>query len=79
MFCIAERNLEAHLPSITMKLLSCSLVAKLLLTPKTAVAMRFLKPRSESKEISKSPQTVLQCGYQMVSLKSFEEPSHIPR
>lgn len=61
------------------ELLSCSPMAKPLLSPKPATAIRFLKPRSESKEISKSPQTVLQCEYQMVSLKSFEEPSHIPR
>lgn len=61
------------------ELLSCSPMTKPLLSPKPATAIRFLKPRSESKEISKSPQTVLQCEYQMVSLKSFEEPSHIPR
>lgn len=36
------------------ELLSCSLVAKPLLSSKAAVALRLLKPRSESKEISKS-------------------------
>lgn len=61
------------------ELLSCSLVAKPLLSPKPAIAISFLKPRSESKEIPKSPQTVFQCEYQMVSLKSFEELLRIPR
>lgn len=61
------------------ELLSCSLVAKPLLSPKPAIAISFLKPRSESKEISKSPQRVLQREYQMVSLKSFEELLYIPR
>lgn len=40
------------------ELFSYSLVAKPLLSPKTAIAIRFLKPRCKSKEISKSPQTV---------------------
>lgn len=61
------------------ELFPCSLVAKPLLSLKPAIAISFLKPRSESKEISKSPQRVLQCEYQMVSLKSFEELLYIPR
>lgn len=77
-FCMAEEKPGGTSAFHNNELLSCLLVAKLLLRPKTAVAITFLKPRSESKEITKSPQTVLQCGYQMVSLKSFEEPSHIP-
>lgn len=76
MLCIAERNLEAHLPSIKWAF-SCLLVAEPLLSPKPAVPIRFLKPRSQSQELSKSPRRVPQSGYQMVSPKSFEELSHI--
>lgn len=56
------------------ELLFCLLVAKPLLSSGTTTALRFLKPKSEPKEISKSPQTVLQCGYQMVTLKILWRP-----